>query len=117
MGGAAGWPASAFGRGPPFSAAVDGQVIVSRRRRRCLKSARAPMATATKERIGSAEILSQRLNIPAERQTDTGSKRLAFAMRDLGWEGPDRMRIVQKPAQARIPPSRHTPTGGTIMKQ
>jgi Virulence-associated protein E/CHC2 zinc finger len=45
------------------------------------------------ERVSGDEILSQRLNIPAERQTDTISKRLAFVMRDLGWEGPDRMRI------------------------
>jgi hypothetical protein len=45
------------------------------------------------ERISCDEILSQRLNIPAERQTDAITKRLAFAMRDLGWEGPDKIRF------------------------
>jgi Virulence-associated protein E len=45
------------------------------------------------ERISCDEILSQRLNIPAERQTDTITKRLTFVMRDLGWEGPDKIRF------------------------
>jgi hypothetical protein len=38
------------------------------------------------ERIASDDTLTTKLGIPAERQTDTVVKRLAFVMRKLGWK-------------------------------
>ena len=44
-------------------------------------------------RISCDEILSQRLNVPAQRQTDAISNRLAFVKPDRGWEGRDKIRF------------------------
>jgi predicted P-loop ATPase len=45
------------------------------------------------ERISSDEILSVRLGIGIDKQTDSTTKRLGHAMRRLGWAGPERMRF------------------------
>jgi Virulence-associated protein E len=51
--------------------------------------------TGYEQRISSNSLLSDNLGVPAERQTDAVSKRLAGVMRQLGWKGPDKMRIEQ----------------------
>jgi Virulence-associated protein E/Bifunctional DNA primase/polymerase, N-terminal/Primase C terminal 2 (PriCT-2) len=40
------------------------------------------------ERISSGDLLEKHLGIPIERQNDIMTKRLGYAMRELGWEGP-----------------------------
>jgi predicted P-loop ATPase len=44
------------------------------------------------ERASTGELL-QLLGIPVERQTEAHAKRLGHVMRDLGWTGPERMRL------------------------
>jgi predicted P-loop ATPase len=44
------------------------------------------------ERASTGELL-QLLGIPVERQTEAHAKRLGHTMRELGWSGPERMRL------------------------
>jgi Virulence-associated protein E/Bifunctional DNA primase/polymerase, N-terminal len=54
-----------------------------------------PDARGEEERIACDELLSAKLNIPAQHQTDAIGKRLAYVMRKLGWDGPKKMRFGQ----------------------
>jgi Virulence-associated protein E-like domain/Bifunctional DNA primase/polymerase, N-terminal/Primase C terminal 2 (PriCT-2) len=47
----------------------------------------------TEERVFGRDIFEKTLKIPVERQTDAINKRLAFAMRRFGWDGPKPIRI------------------------
>lgn len=44
-------------------------------------------------RVPSADIYTIFLEVPAERQTQAGSKRIADLMRRMGWKGPDPLRF------------------------
>ena len=44
------------------------------------------------ERIATRDLLELKLNVASDRMGDTISKRLAFVMRRLGWQGPVKMR-------------------------
>jgi hypothetical protein len=49
--------------------------------------------TRVEERISSTDLLSIRLSLPADKQTDAASKRLANVMNRLGWEGPKKIKF------------------------
>lgn len=67
------------------------------------------------ERVASSDLLFVHLKIPPERATKEAEKRLAKCMQRLGWDGPDKMRIVGKPQRGyrRLATEVATGEGGT----
>lgn len=56
----------------------------------------APGGKHMERRITSRDILELVLKLPIERQTDVTAKRVAFAMRRLGWDGPKLIRVGEQ---------------------